>query len=92
VLFVRVQNKQSIFEYSQLVGIEANCVASGYVGQYEYVIHGDSAGKVFRQERGTSFDGDEIFSLYTKRLTSTWKTQRYVRLLYKVTTFLEVRR
>jgi hypothetical protein len=57
-------NKQSIFEYSQLVGIEANCVASGYVGQYEYVIHGDSAGKVHRQERGASFDGDDIFSLY----------------------------
>lgn len=58
------QNKQSIFEYSQLIGIEANCVASGYIGQYEIVIHGDGSGKVFRQERGTSFDGESIFSLY----------------------------
>lgn len=58
------QNKQSIFEYSQLIGIEANCVASGYIGQFEIVIHGDGSGKVFRQERGTSFDGDNIFSLY----------------------------
>ena len=58
------QNKQSIFEYSQLIGIEANCVASGYVGQFEYVIHGDGSGKVFRQEQGTSFAGEDIFSLY----------------------------
>jgi len=58
------QGKQSIFEYSQLIGIEANCVASGYIGQFEHVIHGDGSGKVFRQERGTSFDGDDIFSLY----------------------------
>ena len=58
------QNKQSIFEYSQLIGIEANCVSSGYVGQYEHVIHGDGAGKVYRQESGTSFNGEDIFSLY----------------------------
>lgn len=58
------QNKQSIFEYSQLIGIEANCVASGYIGQFEHVIHGDGLGKVHRQERGQSFDGDNIFSLY----------------------------
>jgi len=35
------QGKQSIFEYSQLIGIEANCVSSGYIGQFEHVIHGD---------------------------------------------------
>ena len=58
------QNKQSIFEYSQLIGIEANCVASGFIGQYEHVIHGDGAGKVHRQERGISFEGNNIFSLY----------------------------
>lgn len=58
------QNKQSVFEYSQLIGIEANCVASGFIGQYEHVIHGDAAGKVHRQERGLSFDNSNIFSLY----------------------------
>jgi len=57
-------NKQSIFEYSQLIGIEANCVASGYIGQFEHVIHGDNSGKVYRQERGQSFAGEDIFSLY----------------------------
>ena len=58
------QGKQSIFEYSQLIGIEANCVASGFIGQFEHVIHGDGSGKVHRQERGQSFDGEDIFSLY----------------------------
>ena len=52
------------FEYGQLLGIEATCADSGYLGQYEFVIHGDSAGRVHRQESGNSFNGDPIFSLY----------------------------
>ena len=52
------------FEYGQLLGIEATCVDSGYIGQYEYVVHGDANGKVHRQESGNSFDGAPIFSLY----------------------------
>jgi len=44
--------------------LEATCADSGYIGQYEFVIHGDSTGKVHRQERGSSFNGDPIFSLY----------------------------
>jgi hypothetical protein len=52
------------FEYGQLLGISTTCAASGYIGQDEYVIHGDSNGKVHRQERGTSFDGEDIFSVF----------------------------
>ena len=52
------------FEYSQLVGIEVNCADSGYIGTEEYVIHGDSAGRVHRQESGVNFGGNPIFSLY----------------------------
>lgn len=58
------QGNQSTFEYSQLIGIEVSCAASGYIGQFEFVIHGDSNGKVHRQEQGTDFDGEDIFSLY----------------------------
>ena len=81
-------NKQSIFEYSQLIGIEANCVASGFIGQFEYVIHGDSAGRVFRQERGTSFDGNSIFSVYQ---TPYFYMQdpEIRKTMYKVNTFLK---
>lgn len=52
------------FEYGQMLGIQATCADSGYIGQNEYVIHGDENGKVHRQERGFSFDGTDIFSLY----------------------------
>lgn len=52
------------FEYGQLLGIEATCADSGYIGQNEFVIHGDSSGKVHRQERGNSFDTNPIFSVY----------------------------
>lgn len=52
------------FEFGQLVGIEVNAAASGYIGDEEFVIHGDSVGSVFRQESGNTFDGDNIFSLY----------------------------
>jgi hypothetical protein len=51
-------------EFGQLLGISATCANSGYLGQYEFVIHGDSSGKVHRQEQGSSFDGEEIFSVY----------------------------
>lgn len=61
---LRITNTGITFEFGQILGIEATCAASGYIGQYEYVIHGDSNGKVHRQESGNSFDGTEIFSLY----------------------------
>ena len=56
--------KQVGFEYSQLVGIEVNCADSGYIGTEEYVMHGDSSGGVHRQEVGTQFGSNHIFSLY----------------------------
>jgi len=52
------------FEYSQLIGVEVNCVDSDYIGDEEYVVHGDSNGNVFRQESGDNFNGNPIFSLY----------------------------
>ena len=57
-------NQQNIFEYSQLVGIQANCTSGGYIGQFEIIIHGGDDGKVYKQETGSSFDGLDIFSLY----------------------------
>lgn len=52
------------FEYSQLVGVEVYCGDTGYIGNQEYVIHGDSSGFVHRQESGSNFAGNPIFSLY----------------------------
>ena len=52
------------FEFSQIVGIEVNQVASGYIDKEEFVIHGDSAGFVSRQETGNDFNGADIFSYF----------------------------
>lgn len=52
------------FEYSQMLGITATASDSGYIGQYEFVIHGDANGKVHRQEQGNDFDGQDIFSVF----------------------------
>ena len=52
------------FEFSQLVGVSVYCADSGYIGDEEFVIHGDSVGYVFRQEVGNDFDSRDIFSLF----------------------------
>jgi hypothetical protein len=55
---------QAGFEFGQIVGIEVNCGDSGYIGDEEFVIHGDSNGFVYRQEDGNNFNGSNIFSLF----------------------------
>jgi len=82
------QGKQSIFEYSQLIGIEANCVSSGYIGQYEIVIHGDGSGRVHKQEQGTSFNGEDIFSLYQTPYFYM-DDPELRKIIYKVDTYLK---
>ena len=51
------------FEFSQLVGVDVRTASSGYLGDEEFVIHGDSEGYVYRQETGNDFNGNNIFSL-----------------------------
>jgi len=75
------------FEFGQLLGLEATCASSGYIGQYEYIIHGSSNGKVHMQEEGDSFDGTEIFSVYqTPYLYMENPEQR--KIFHKITTYL----
>ncbi len=52
------------WEFGELLGINASCADSDYIAEEEYVIHGDSTGKVYRQESGTSFNGENIVSIY----------------------------
>lgn len=79
---------QSTFEYSQLVGIEATAVASGYVGQFEFVLHGDTTGKVFKQEEGNSFDGGDILSVYQTPFYFM-QDPEVRKVFYRVKTFLK---
>ena len=84
---IRKQPDGFAFEFGQLLGLEATCAASGYLGQYEYVIHGTSDGKVHRQEIGNSFGGLDIFSVYqTPYLYMENPEQR--KIFYKVNTYL----
>jgi hypothetical protein len=52
------------FEFSQLFGIAATAASSGFIGVAEVVIHGDATGKVYLQESGQSFNGEDILSIY----------------------------
>lgn len=54
-----------MFEWTTLRGIRTSSVTSGYINNTEYVVHGDFNGKVYRQEVGSSFDGNSILSVYT---------------------------
>jgi len=84
---IRKQPEGFAFEFGQLLGLEATCAASGYLGQYEHVIHGTSDGKVHRQEIGNSFNGVDIFSVYqTPYLYMENPEQR--KIFHKVNTYL----
>jgi hypothetical protein len=52
------------WEFSSTLGIRASCCTSEYVGREEYVLHGDYDGKVYRQEQGKSFAGQDIVAIY----------------------------
>ena len=74
-------------EFSQLYDISVTCADSGYVGIDEIIIHGDSEGKVMRQESGTSFDGTPILSVY--QTTHYYFNDPTIRKnFYNITTFL----
>lgn len=52
------------WEFGTLLGIRASCTTSGYIGTEEFILHGDYDGKVYRQEKGNSFNGTDIVSIY----------------------------
>ena len=52
------------WEFGELTGIRASCTTSDYIGRNEFVLHGDYDGKVYRQEQGTDFNGEDIIAVY----------------------------
>ena len=61
---LREYKGQYTFEFGQTSGLNCTCADSGYIGTVEFVIHGDSSGKVFQQETGNAFDTSTILSIY----------------------------
>lgn len=77
------QNGSIGWEFGEMQGIRASCCTSDYIGRTEYIVHGDYDGKVYRQEVGTSFNGEDILAVYATPYldfgdTETRKTMRKV--------------
>lgn len=53
------------WEWGKTLGIQAYVATTGRISGIEYVIHGDYAGNVYRQEVGSSFNGGEIQATYS---------------------------
>ena len=75
------------WEFGELVGIRASCTASEYIGTEEFVLHGDYDGKIYRQEQGTSFNGQDIVAIYSTPYLDFGETEerKYIR---KINTFV----
>lgn len=48
------------WEWFDTLGIQASTADSGFIGRTETIVHGDFDGFVYRQENGSSFDGNPI--------------------------------
>ena len=84
---IRKTDRGSSFEYSLLFDLIVSCATSGYIEYEEIILHGDSSGKVYKQEVGTSFDGRDILSIYqTPYFYFEDPTLR--KNFYNITTFL----
>lgn len=75
------------WEFSSLLGIRASCSTSEYIGREEYILHGDYDGKVYRQEQGTSFAGDDIVAIYATPYIDFGDTE-IRKVMRKVNTFI----
>ena len=61
---LRTSDQRSGWEFSELRGFQASCAVSGYIGDDEYVLHGDYSGYVYRQEQGGTFQDDNVFAVF----------------------------
>jgi len=75
------------WEFGELKGIRTSCTTSDYIGREEFVLHGDYDGKVYRQEKGTSFNGVDITSVYATPYLDFGDTE-VRKTLRKVNTFI----
>ena len=75
------------WEFGELNGIRASCTTSDYIGREEFVLHGDYDGKVYRQEKGISFNGADITSVYATPYLDFGDTE-VRKTMRKVNTFI----
>ena len=75
------------FEFATLFGFSVTCADSGYIGTTETIIHGDSTGKVYAQESGTSFAGSDVLSIYQTPYLY-FQDPRQRKIFYDMSTYL----
>lgn len=75
------------WEFGELLGIRASCCTSGYIGTSEFVLHGDYDGKVYKQENGISFNGNDIVSIYATPYLDFGETEQR-KVMRKINTFI----
>ena len=82
-------DKQGSIEWSfgELNGIRASCTDSGYIESEEQIVHGDYDGKVYQQETGTNFAGNDIVAVYATPYLDFGDTE-IRKTLRKVNTFV----
>lgn len=80
--------RESGWEFGKLQGINVYCADSDYIGNSEFVVHGDYNGYVYQQENGYNFDGRNILSVYTTP-PLTFGDPSLRKIVYKVRLFNE---
>jgi len=73
--------------FGSLMGIRASCCTSEYIGTEEIVLHGDYDGKVYRQEKGDSFNSSNITAVYSTPYLDFGETEQR-KVMRKVNTFI----
>lgn len=85
---LRNEGDQARWEFGELLGFKTSCTWSGYIGDTEYIIHGDFDGNVYRQEIGSNFDGSDITAIYSMpyldfTIPSIRKTSRTLKSFFR---------
>ena len=81
------RDNQISWEFGSLLGIRASCCTSEYIGREEFVLHGDYDGRVYRQEQGNNFAGEDVVAVYATPYLDFGDTE-VRKVMRKVNTFL----
>ena len=84
---LRTSDQRLGWEFGELLGIRASCTTSGYINGSEFVFHGDYDGKVYQQESGNTFAGQEVLAVYSTPFFDFGDTE-VRKIMRKVNTFI----
>lgn len=84
---LRSSDQRLGWEFGELIGIRASACTSAYVGREEIILHGDYDGKVYRQEKGSTFAGAPILAIYQTPYFDFGDTE-VRKMMRKVNTFV----